>query len=221
MSSMKHRVVGGDIGLTLRAVDDQHVDLVQVLGGQLHRRGEAGAAQAHQTAGPDRVYEGLHIRHLRGGDGGVHRLLAVRGDDHGLLGRAVGRGNGGDLGHRTGNAGVDVGGDEAPCLAHHGAHIHLSPLATAGAAGAPMCCPMDRTILDGRGIATVSRLEVPFSWGTPAPCAERLRKLLIQISTSLYCILGITFVLFFVWRVGTPFLPGLSSRLLSLPKSIK
>lgn len=84
-----------------------------------------------------------------------------------------------------------------------------------------MCCPMDRTILDGRGIATVSRLEVPFSWGTPAPCAERLRKLLIQISTSLYCILGITFVLFFVWRVGTPFLPGLSSRLLSLPKSIK
>ena len=41
-------VVGGDIGLTLRAVDDQHVDLVQVLGGQLHRRGEAGAAQAHQ-----------------------------------------------------------------------------------------------------------------------------------------------------------------------------
>ena len=96
-----------------------------------------------------------------------------------------------------------------------------SPLATAGAAGAPMCCPMDRTILDGRGIATVSRLEVPFSWGTPAPCAERLRKLLIQISTSLYCILGITFVLFFVWRVGTPFLPGLSSRLLSLPKSIK
>ena len=52
-----------------------------------------------------------------------------------------------------------------------------SPLATAGAAGAPMCCPMDRTILDGRGIATVSRLEVPFSWGTPAPCAERLEKI--------------------------------------------
>ena len=31
-----------------------------------------------------------------------------------------------------------------------------SPLATWGAAGAPMCCPMDRTILEGRGIFTVS-----------------------------------------------------------------
>ena len=50
-----------------------------------------------------------------------------------------------------------------------------------------MCWFMDRTILDGSGIATVSRPAVRFSCGTPAPCAERLRNLLIRISTSLYC----------------------------------
>ena len=121
-------VVGGDIGLTLRAVDDQHVDLVQVLGGQLHRRGGS-----RRRPGPGPLARTASTKDFisvtcGGGDGGVHRLLAVRGDDHGLLGRAVGRGNGGDLGHRTGNAGVDVGGDEAPCLAHHGAHIHLVAL---------------------------------------------------------------------------------------------
>ena len=58
-------------------------------------------------------------------------------------------------------------------------------VAAVGAAGAPMCWDMDRTIFDGSGITTVSRLEVRFSCGTPAPCAERLRNLLIQISTSL------------------------------------
>ena len=52
-------VIRGDIGLTLGAVDEQCVDLVQVLGGQLHRRGEAGAAQTHQAAGPDGVLERL------------------------------------------------------------------------------------------------------------------------------------------------------------------
>ena len=50
-----------------------------------------------------------------------------------------------------------------------------------------MCWFIDRTILDGSGIATVSRPAVRFSCGTPAPCAERLRNLLIRISTSLYC----------------------------------
>ena len=41
-----------------------------------------------------------------------------------------------------------------------------SPLATAGAAGAPMCCAMDSTILLGTGIVTVSQSDVLFSWGT-------------------------------------------------------
>ena len=75
-------VVGRDVRLALRAVDDQRVDLVQVFGGKLHRSGEACAAQAHQAAGPDRVHEGLHIGHLGRGDGGVFFLLAVGGDDH-------------------------------------------------------------------------------------------------------------------------------------------
>ena len=41
-----------------------------------------------------------------------------------------------------------------------------SPLATAGAAGAPMCCAMDSTIRLGTGIFTVSQSDVLFSCGT-------------------------------------------------------
>ena len=33
--------------------------------------------------------------------------------------------------------------------------------------------------VEGSGMTTVSRLEVRFSWGTSAPCAERLRNLLM------------------------------------------
>ena len=121
-------VIRGDIGLTLGAVDEQCVDLVQVLGGQLHRRGEAGAAQTHQAAGPDGVHKGLVIRHLRGGNGGVHLLLAVGHDDHSGLGRAVGGGDGGDLRDRTGDAGVDVRGHKAPGLSDDGAYVHLIAL---------------------------------------------------------------------------------------------
>ena len=125
-------VIRGDIGLALGAVDEQRVDLVQVLGGQLYRGGEAGAAQTHQAAGPDRVLEGLQVGDHRGSDRGVHLLLAVRDDDHGGLHRAVGGGDGGDAVHDAGHAGVDVGGDKAAGLAHHGTHIDLVALGHSG-----------------------------------------------------------------------------------------
>ena len=129
MGVLQHApVVRGDIGLTLGAVDEKGVDLIQVLGGQLHRRGEAGAAQTHQTAGADGVREGLEVCDLGGSDGGVHLLLPVRGDDHGGLGRPVGPHHGGDLSDGTRHAGVDVGGHEAPRLAHHGTYVHLIAL---------------------------------------------------------------------------------------------
>ena len=56
-----HRArVGGDIGLALRAVDDDALDLVQVLNRELHDRREARAAKAHKAARADRVQKILH-----------------------------------------------------------------------------------------------------------------------------------------------------------------
>ena len=128
-------VVGGDIGLALGTVDDQRVDLVQVLGGQLHRRGEARAAQTHQAAGTHRILEGLQVRDLGGGHGGVGGLLPVGDDDHrGLLG-PIGPDDGSDAIHLAGHAGVDVRGDKAAGLAHHGTHIDLISLFHRGRGG--------------------------------------------------------------------------------------
>ena len=129
MGILQHApVVRGDIGLTLGAVDEKGVDLVQVLGGQLHRRGEAGAAQTHQAAGADGVREGLEVCHFRGSDGGIYLLLPVRGDDHGGLSRSVGAHHGGDLRDRTRHTGVDIGGDKTSRLAHYGANVYLIAL---------------------------------------------------------------------------------------------
>ena len=85
-------VVGGDIGSHSAPLMTSMSISSRFLGDSFTAVGKPAPPRPTTTAGPDRVYEGLHIRHLRGGDGGVHRLLAVRGDDHGLLGRAVGRG---------------------------------------------------------------------------------------------------------------------------------
>ena len=128
-------VVRGDVGLALGAVDEEGVDLVQILGGQLHRRGEARAAQTHQAAGPDGILEGLEIGDSRGRDGRVHRLLAVWDDDHSGLRRAVGGGDGDDAVHCAGHAGVDVRGDKAARLAHHRAHKDLVALGHLGCGG--------------------------------------------------------------------------------------
>ena len=40
----------------------------------------------------------------------------------------------------------------------------LSPLATVGSQGAPMCCDMDIFTLAGSGMAIVSLFSVPFLW---------------------------------------------------------
>ena len=56
-----HRArIGGDIGLALRAVDDDALDLVQVLDREFHNRREARAAKAHKAARTDRVQKVLH-----------------------------------------------------------------------------------------------------------------------------------------------------------------
>ena len=121
-------VIRGDIGLTLSTVDQQGIDLVQILGCELHRGGEAGAAQTYQTAGTNGILEGLQVSDLRGGNGGVHLLLAVGHDDHGGLDGTVGAGDGGDLRDRTGHTGVDIGGNKAAGLTHDGAYVHLIAL---------------------------------------------------------------------------------------------
>ena len=54
-------VIRGDIGLTLSTVDQQGIDLVQILGCELHRGGEAGTAQTYQTAGTNGILEGLQV----------------------------------------------------------------------------------------------------------------------------------------------------------------
>ena len=56
-----HRArIGGNVGLALRAVDDDALDLVQVLNRELHNRREARAAETHKAARADRVQKVLH-----------------------------------------------------------------------------------------------------------------------------------------------------------------
>ena len=83
--AVEHRAgVGGDIGLALRAVDDDGLDLLEILDGQLHDRREARAAEADHAAGADGVEKVLHRLELRGLELGIGFLLAVGGDDDGL-----------------------------------------------------------------------------------------------------------------------------------------
>ena len=59
--TVEHRAgVGGDIRLALRAVDDDGLDLLEILDGQLHDRREARAAETHKAARADRVQKVLH-----------------------------------------------------------------------------------------------------------------------------------------------------------------
>ena len=99
-----------------------------MLGAQLHRGGEAGAAQAHKAAGLYRSEQAFLVGH----DGRFHRrvngLLAVRLDGHRRAEAAVGQTNVVHPGHSAGNAGVDVCADEAAGLADQGAHLNGVPL---------------------------------------------------------------------------------------------
>ena len=129
-------VVAGDVGLALRAVDDDGADLADAAG-DLHVGGERGAAHADDA----RVLDDLHhLLHAQGvGVGGglhlfAHLVLKVIVNDRGHDVAAHGIGTGLHGLHRAGNAGMDRSA-EAMELADLLAHLHMVPGLDQGLAG--------------------------------------------------------------------------------------
>ena len=129
-------VVGGDVGLALRHVDQQGVNGLALGHVELYMGGEARAAQAHQPGGPGGLGQ-----LLLGGDGGrrgdgrVFLHFAVGFHHHGLGHLAAGEHHLGDFRHRAGHGGVHRGADVGIAVAHHGAHIHVVPFLHRGDTG--------------------------------------------------------------------------------------
>ena len=104
-------VVGRDVGLALRAVDDDGVDLAEA-GGELDGRGKARAAHAGDAGLAD---DGDEVLGAHGGDGlgvprldrGAERVAAVGLDDDGRLQVPARMGPGLDGRDRAGHGGVD------------------------------------------------------------------------------------------------------------------
>ena len=121
-----HAVVGGDVRLTLRRVDDEGVHLAQT-GADLDMGGEAGAAHAGDARFPDDVHDLLSGELGVVGMGGEFRgkgVLEIVLDDHGehLPTATVGTRLNGH--HFAGHAGVD-GSAQASRLGDLLAHRHL------------------------------------------------------------------------------------------------
>jgi len=129
-------VVAGDVGLALRAIDDDGVHLADAAG-DLHVGGERSAAHADDAGVLDDLHHLLHAEGIgiRGGlDLFAHLVLHVVFNDHRRDVAAHGIGAGFHCLHRAGNAGVDRGAQSVE-FADLLAHLHVVPGLDQGRAG--------------------------------------------------------------------------------------
>ena len=137
LGTLQHgAVVAGDVGLALRAVDDDGVHLADAAG-DLHVGGERGAAHADDAGVLDDLHHLLHAEGIgiRGGlDLLAHLVLHVIFNDHRRDVAAHGIGAGLHCLHRAGNAGVDRGTQSVE-FADLLAHLHVVPGLDQGRAG--------------------------------------------------------------------------------------
>ena len=137
LALLQHQpVVGGDVRLTLRTVEDQRVHLAQA-GADLHVGGEAGAAHTGDTGLLDDLHD-LVGRQLgvvgMGGELRAPGVLEIVLDDHGHALAAAHVGTGLHRLDRAGHRRVD-GGAQAGDLADLLAHLHLVAHRDDGLAG--------------------------------------------------------------------------------------